>query len=64
MPLFSLHGKYSFSSTFIQNFKLIALFCGGTGQFVSDMDGNPEGRCSCVVAQMGWVLMVVCKVDY
>ena len=31
--------RYS-SSTYIQNFKLLALFCACTGRFVSDLFGN------------------------
>ena len=36
----------------LRNFKLLALFCECTGQFVSDLVGNPEDRFSCVAAQM------------
>ena len=40
------------SSSYIRNFKLLACFCDCTGQFVSDLVGNPEDRFSRVEAQM------------
>ena len=40
------------SSTYIQNFKLLAFFCDCTDQFVSHLVGNLEDRFSCVVAQI------------
>ena len=41
-PLFSLLGYYNPSSTKIQNFKPLAIFCDCTAWFVSDLDGNPN----------------------
>ena len=38
--LFSLLGKYNSSSTYLQNFKLLACFCSCTVWFVSDLFGN------------------------
>ena len=37
---FLLHGLYNSSSTYTQNFKLLALFCDCTDHFVSDLIGN------------------------
>ena len=34
------------STSLIQNFKPLAIFCGCTAQFVSDQVGNPEDRFS------------------
>ena len=34
------------------NFKLLAIFCGSTDQFVSDLIGNPKARFSHVTAQI------------
>ena len=36
----------------VQNFKLLACFCDGTGLFVSDMLGNSEDRFSRVAAHI------------
>ena len=46
--LFSLH---NFSSTYTQNFKILAFFCGLISRFVSDMVGNPEDWFSRFAAQ-------------
>ena len=43
-PLFSPHGWYNSSSTYIQSFKLLVIFCDRTGQFVSYRVGTPDGR--------------------
>ena len=43
--------RYS-SSTYIQNFKLLACLCNCTGWFKSDLVGNPEDRFSRILAQM------------
>ena len=37
-------------STYIQNFKVLALFCDCTDRFVLDLVGNPEDRFSHVAA--------------
>ena len=42
------------SSSYIPNFKLLACFCDCTGQFVSDLVGNPEDRFSRVAAQLSY----------
>ena len=39
-------------STIIRNFKPLAIFCGCTAWFVSDLVGNPEDRFSQNEAQM------------
>ena len=44
--------RYNFSASYIQNFKLLALFCDCTGRFVSDLVGNPEDRFSRVAAHI------------
>ena len=38
--MFSLHGYYSPSSSFIRNFKLLAIFCDCTARFGSDLVGT------------------------
>ena len=43
----------------IQNFKPVAIFCGYTVRFVSDLVGNPEDRFSHNEAQMILVILVV-----
>ena len=53
-PLFSLHGQYISSSSYIRNFKLLARLSDCTGQFVSDLVGNPEDRFSRDAAQVLW----------
>ena len=40
------------SSSYIQNFKLLVCVCDCTGQFVSDLVGNPEYRFSRIMDQM------------
>ena len=48
-PLFALNVKYIFATIYIQyiqNTQLLAFVCGCTGQFVSDMVGNPVYRFS------------------
>ena len=45
-PLFSLHGYYNLSTFKIRNFKPLAIFCGCTAWFVSDLVGNHEDRFS------------------
>ena len=40
--LFLLYGKYNSCTTYTQNFKAPAIFCGCTAWFVSDLVGNPE----------------------
>ena len=37
-----LHRKYNPSTTYIRNFKSLAILCGCTAWFVSDLVGNPE----------------------
>ena len=37
---------YNSSTTLIRNFKPLAIFCGCTARFVSDLVGNPEDRFS------------------
>ena len=39
-PLFSLHGQHNSSSSKIQNFMLLAVFCDCTGWLVSDLFKN------------------------
>ena len=41
-PLFSLLRYYNPSSSFIRNFKILAIFCDCTGWFVLDLVGNPN----------------------
>ena len=36
--------QYNPSTSLIQNFKLLAIFCGCTALFVSDLMENPEDR--------------------
>ena len=38
------------STSTIQNFKPLAIFCGCTARFVSDLVRNPKGRFSCDTA--------------
>ena len=40
------------SSSYIQNFKPLAILCGCTAQFVSDLVGNPEDQFSHNEAQI------------
>ena len=40
------------SSTYSQNFKLLAFFCDNTDLFMSDLVGNPEDRFSRVAAHI------------
>ena len=40
------YGKYTPSTTYIQNFKPLAIFYCCTARFVSDLVGNPEDRFS------------------
>ena len=47
--------QYSSSSN-IQNFKFLAIFCDCTGRFVSNLVGNPEDRFSGVAA----ILLFTC----
>ena len=49
-PLFSLHRKYKLSTSFMRNFKPLAILYGCTAQFVSDLVGNLEHRFSCDAA--------------
>ena len=51
-PLFSLHRWYNSSSTYTQNFKILAFSCDCTDRFMSDLLGNPEDRFSRVAAQI------------
>ena len=51
-PLFSLHGQYNPSTSYIRNFKPLAISCGCTTRFVSDLVGNPEDRFSHNEAQI------------
>ena len=41
-PLFSLHRKNNFSTIYIRSFKPLAILCGCTARFVSDLVGNPK----------------------
>ena len=41
--------------TCIQNFKILAFFCGSIGRFVSDLVGNPEDQFSRVTVHIGTV---------
>ena len=50
--LFLLHRQYNFSSFEIQNFKPLAIFCGCTARFVSDLVGISEDRFFHVAAQI------------
>ena len=38
--------KYNPSTSYIRNFKPLAMLCGCTAWFVSDLVGNPEDRFS------------------
>ena len=40
------------STSYIRNFKPLAIFCGSTARFVSDLVDNPEGRFSHNEAQI------------
>ena len=42
MPLFSLHIKHNPSTSCIRNFKPLAILCGCTARFVSDLIRNPK----------------------
>ena len=44
--LFSLHRLYNPSTSYAGNFKPLAIFCGCTARFVSDLVGNPQDRFS------------------
>ena len=44
--LFFATRKYNPFTSYIRNFKPLAIFCGCTARFVSDLVGNPEDRFS------------------
>ena len=55
-PLFSLHRRYNPSTSYIQNFKPLAIFYFCTARFVSELVGNPEDRFSHNEAQISVVI--------
>ena len=58
------HWSSGSSSSYIRNFKLLACFCDCTGQFVSDLVGNPEDWFSRVAAQIMMMSTDYAAVDF